>query len=52
MKLEPKRKDEKSGDVTSLNAADYEDNLTNKEIGHLESIFTKQCKKCETIKAP
>lgn len=31
---------------------DYEDDLTQKQIGFIESTFEKMCRKCSTIKVP
>jgi len=31
---------------------EYNDGLSDRQIGHMESIFSKMCKKCDTIKAP
>ena len=36
--------------ITSV--LEYNDDLTDRELAHLESIFAKECKKCETIKVP
>lgn len=33
-------------------AIQYNDNLSISQLGHMESIFSKTCKKCDTIKAP
>lgn len=36
----------------STQVISYEDELGVKQIAHLESVFQKTCKKCDTIKAP
>ena len=36
--------------ITSV--LEYNDGLTDRELAHLESIFAKECRKCDTIKVP